>query len=324
MEPIDIASRLDADHRAVLDMLPADLLDLSDMLRARAGIEAMTASMPAPELPDDVDIAEAVVSGLGDGPDVRVKLYRPRTTPATGGAALLWIHGGGMVLGSADADDLRCATLALATESLVVSVDYRLAPEHPVPAPIDDCHAALSWLASSADDLGVAPDRIAIGGASAGGGLAAGTALRARDEGGPALCFQFLVYPMLDDRNTTASSHMITDARVWNRNANIAAWNAYLSGTAGSEDVSPHAAPARASDLSGLPPAYIPVGTLDMFLDEDVAYAQALNHAGVDAELHVYPGAFHGSNSFVGESALSQRWAADDVAALRRGLGVTD
>ena len=182
-----------------------------------------------------------------------------------------------------------------------------------------DCYAGLSWLAGNADDLGVDTDRIAVGGGSAGGGLAAGLALMARDRGGPSICFQLLVYPMLDHRNDQPSTRRITDPRVWNSDANRAAWDAYL-GAADRSAVSPYASPAVAGDLSGLPPAYINVGQFDMFLDEDIAYAQALLRAGVDCELHVYPGAFHGSNSFVSESPLSQRWLADENAALRAAL----
>lgn len=316
--PIDLEARLDQDHRDVLAVLPKGLLDLSDIGATRAGLEALLGAMPAPELPDDVAISEQTV---GD-PGVRIKLYRPVSLPDTGAPALLWIHGGGMVLGNADGDDLRCATIAREVSTLVVSVDYRLAPEHPFPAPVDDCMTALNWLAAEVDILGVDPGRIAVGGLSAGGGLAAGVALRARDEGGPALCFQLLVYPMLDDRNQTPSSHAILDTRVWNRAANLTAWAAYLGHgvTPGGADVSIYAAPSRATDLSGLPPAYIPVGTLDMFLDEDIAYARALNEAGVDAELHVYPGAFHASNTLVPHAPMSQRWLANELDALRRAL----
>ncbi|MXZ63119.1 MAG: alpha/beta hydrolase, partial [Chloroflexi bacterium] len=159
-----------------------------------------------------------------------------------------------------------------------------------------------------------------IGGGSAGGGLAAGLALAARDRGEVDVCFQLLVYPMIDDRNTTRSAEAIVDERVWNRAANLHGWDAYLAGNAGGDDVSPYAAPARATDLAGLPPAYINVGVLDLFVDEDVTYAQRLMAAGVPTELHVYPGAFHGSPGLVPNSALSQRWAADELAALDRAL----
>jgi acetyl esterase/lipase len=319
VEPAVLAERLDADHRAVLDALPADLFDLSDIVAARERVGTFVAALPRPDLPTGVVVSERSVPGFEGGPEVRVKLYRPAGL-AVGSPAIYWIHGGGMVMGCADLEDARCAVWAAAVDALVVSVDYRLAPEHPYPAPLDDCYAGLCWLAGSAAELGVDPARIAVGGASAGGGLAAGLALRARDGGGPAICHQHLVCPMLDDRHQTPSSHSITDTRVWNRGANLAAWDAYLPGAAGRPDVPIYAAPSRATDLAGLPPTYLPVGSLDLFVDEDIAYAQALLQAGVAVELHVYPGAFHGSNSFVADSALSRRWVADELAAARRGV----
>ena len=193
-------------------------------------------------------------------------------------------------MGSVAQNDDMCAAIADRLGIVVTSVEYRLAPEHPYPAPLDDCYAGLRWLAEHAGELGVDGTRIAIGGASAGGGLAAGLALLARDRGEVAVCFQLLVYPMLDDRNVTPSSHAIVDPKVWNREANIAGWNAYLAGRAGADDVEPYAAPARATDLAGLPPTYINVGDLDLFLDEDVAYAQALMRAGVPGRAPRLPG----------------------------------
>ena len=318
---LDIASQLDADHRAALDAMPARVLDSSDvggavaLLRARAE-ERRVEPSPAPE---GVSVEDRFVPGPDGAPDVMVRLYRP-ATPRDDAPAFYWIHGGGMVLGSVQMNDARCGGLAERLGALVASVEYRLAPEHPFPAPLDDCYAGLSWLAGVAGELGVDRSRIAVGGGSAGGGLAAGLALLARDRGEIEVCFQLLVFPMLDDRNTTRSSHAITDPRVWNRDSNLVGWNAYLAGRAGAEDVSPYAAPARAADLAGLPPAYINVGTVDLFVDEDVAYAQALMAAGVAVELHVYPGAFHGSPNLVPESALSRRWVADEEAALERAL----
>lgn len=312
---IDLEAALDEIHGAVLAMLPADLLDLSDIDQARARLDAALAMMPAPPLPDDVEISEQMVPGHDGDPEVRIKLYRP-TAMATSAPAIVWIHGGGMVLLNADGDDARCALWASSHGCLVASVDYRLAPETPAPGLVNDCYAALHWVGDNATDLGIDADRIVIGGASAGGGLAAGTALMARDLGGPALAAQLLVYPMLDHSNTTSSSHRIVDTRVWNRDANIAAWAAYLGGG----EPTAYSSPTTARDLVGLPPAYINVGTLDMFVDEDVAYAQALTEAGVSAELHVYPGAFHGSNGFVADHPTSMRWRADEEAFLGRAF----
>jgi acetyl esterase/lipase len=311
---IDLAARLDGTHRAVLDMLPVELLDLSDIGQARAVVAGLMEAMPAPPTPGGLTTEDVAVND-----DMFVRVYRPADLPSPA-PAFYWIHGGGMVLGDVSMDDASCAAQADTLKALVVSAEYRLAPEHPYPAPMDDCYAGLKWLADNAADLDIDPARIAIGGASAGGGLAAGLALLARDRGGPAICFQLLTYPMLDDRSTTASSHGNDDTRVWNRAANLTAWKAYLDGEPGSDGVEIYAAPARATDLSGLPPAFIPVGDLDNFHDEDVAYAQALQSAGVPVELHVYPGAFHGSNMLVADSPLSQRWQAEEMAALDAAL----
>ena len=318
--PIDIASRLDDEHRPVFEGMPRPQRDWSDIPGTRARMAEMRASLPTPVLPANVAIEDRSVPGPAGDPDVPVRLYRPEglERPA---AALYWIHGGGMVMGNVEMNDPYCANIADKLNVLVASVEYRLAPEDPFPAPLEDCYAGLAWLWRSRETLGVDPERIAVGGASAGGGLAAGVALAARDRGEIPLCYQLLVYPMLDDRNETRSSYAVTDGRTWNREANDAGWNAYLSGNAGGADVSPYAAPARATDVSGLPPAYINVGDLDLFVDEDVAYARAMSDAGVPVELHVYPGAYHGSNGAVPTSVLSRRWALDELAALGRALG---
>ena len=310
---IDLEKALDDIHGAVLSMLPPDLLDMSDIEAGRARLDGLMQAMPAPEMPANVSVTEVQAPGLDGEPDARVKLYRPDGL-APGAPAIYWMHGGGMVLLSADNDDFRCASRALAHNCLVASVDYRLAPESPAPALINDCYAGLRWLAASADELGIDANRILVGGASAGGGLAAGLSLKARDMGGPAIAAQLLIYPMLDHRNETPSSHAIHDLRVWNRSANEYAWQAYLGGN--KPDI--YASPSIADDLSGLPPAYINVGSFDMFLDEDIAYAQALHRAGVACELHVYPGAFHGSDGFVIDHPTTQRWIADQEAFVAR------
>jgi acetyl esterase/lipase len=315
---LDLNLQLDAEHRAVLDGMPMRM-DLSDIQAAREDRAARMAAMPAPVMPDNVALEDHMAPGPEGAPDVMVRTYRPAGLP-TNAPAFYWIHGGGMVLGNVETSDPYCANIADKLNILVGSVEYRLAPEHPFPAPMEDCYAGLKWFADSAGQLGIDRGRIAIGGGSAGGGLAAGLALLARDRGEVDVCFQLLVYPMIDDRNTTRSAEAITDERVWNRDANLHGWDAYLAGAAGGDDVSPYAAPARATDLAGLPPAYINVGVLDLFVDEDVTYAQRLMAAGVPTELHVYPGAFHGSPGLVPNSALSQRWAADELAALHRAL----
>ena len=315
---LDIETYLDAEHVAALNTLPVRQ-DPTDFVARRAAMAELRAAMPQVQLPDGVALEDHMAPGPDGAPDVMVRTYRPASLPANA-PALYWIHGGGMVVGNVEMNDPYCAGIAESLNVLVASVEYRLAPEHPFPAPIEDCYAGLRWLASSADELGLDRSRVAIGGGSAGGGLAAGLALVARDRDEVEVCFQLLVYPMLDDRNTTRSSQVIVDPRIWNRASNLAGWNAYLSGNAGGGDVSPYAAPARATELAGLPPAYINVGTLDLFVDEDIAYARALLAANVPAELHVYPGAFHGSPNLAPDAELSKRWRRDELSALYRAL----
>jgi acetyl esterase/lipase len=227
-----------------------------------------------------------------------------------------------MVIGVPEIDDALMIGYAEQLGAVVVSVDYRLAPEHPYPAPVEDCYAGLVWTAKAAGELGIDPARIAVGGASAGGGLAAATVLLARDRGGPDVAFQLLVCPMLDDRNITPSSHEFAEAIVWDRAANIFGWTALLGDRIGTDDVPPYAAPARATDLSGLPPAFIDVGELEVFRDEDIDYALRLSQAGVSTEFHLYPGAFHGFDGMVPDAELSKRAKAARLAALKRAYGL--
>jgi acetyl esterase/lipase len=248
-----------------------------------------------------------------------VRIYQPAGRAAML-PALLWIHGGGYVIGSVEADDLRMRRLAAAVDCVVVSVEYRLAPEHPFPAALEDCYAALKWLSIHAADLGIDRARIAIGGASAGGGLAASLALLARDRAEVTVAFQLLIYPMIDDRNIAQAGDTVPDTLLWTRENNRAGWRAYLGRDIDGEDVSPYAAASRAIDVSGLPPAYISLGELDLFLNEDIAYAQRLMDAGVPTELHVYRGAYHGFDTLAPSSGVARRFIADRDSALMRAL----
>jgi acetyl esterase/lipase len=316
---MDIEARTDDTHREILALLPPNLFDFSNLEQGIDQLLQLLGAMPV-ELPASVEISDHVARAT-DGHEITMRVYRP-TGVAASSPGLFWIHGGGMILGDVSMDDPHCAGLAEQLGIIVASVDYRLAPAFPYPIPFEDCYAGLTWLFASAESLGIDPERIAIGGASAGGGLAAGVALAARDRGEVRPCFQLLRYPMLDDTNTTPSSHAITDGRVWNRDSNVIGWNAYLSGQAGSADIDAYAAPARATDMAGLPPAIVTVGDLDLFLDEDIAYAQSLLAAGVPTELHVYPGGFHASDAMVPHADASQRWRRDELAALSRALGI--
>ncbi|GIF73551.1 alpha/beta hydrolase [Asanoa siamensis] len=304
---------LDPELAALLGSLEAPFEELS----ARPYAELPAAREPWLAEPAAMSDPRVVISDELAG-SVPVRIFRPAgVTGVLPG--LLWIHGGGLLVGSARSDS---APVGYTTDvpCVTVSVDYRLAPEHPYPAQVDDCFAALVWFFANAAELGVDPGRIAIGGGSAGGGLAAATALRASDAGGPSVVFQLLVAPMLDDRAVTPSSSAFDDPRMgWTASSNRYAWRALLGDRAGGPDVSPYAAPARATDLSGLPPTYLCVGELEVFRDECVDYAARLMRAGVPTELHVFPGAFHGWEFFP-SAAVSRRSVSERVVALRRAF----
>ena len=221
-----------------------------------------------------------------------------------------------MILGSVDLYDQLIRSVVAESGVPALAVDYRLAPEHPHPVPVEDCYAGLVWLAGHAADLGVDPARIAVMGDSAGGGLAAGVALLARDRGGPALAHQILIYPMLDDRTTTPDP-ALEPFLTWTYDDNVTGWGALLGGDAGSDDVPDYAAPARAGDLSGLPPTYVDVGALDIFRDEDVEYARRIAATGTPVELHVHPGVPHGFDAFARDADVSRRARADRMRVLQ-------
>jgi acetyl esterase/lipase len=248
-----------------------------------------------------------------DGADILLRWFHKNGSRP--GSAALYVHGGGMILGSVDVFDEILRRYVSASGVPLLAVNYRLPPEHPYPTPVEDCYAALQWLAERAPELGVNPRRMAIMGDSAGGGLAAATALLARDRGGPALAAQILVYPMLDDRNTKPDPEMAPFV-TWNWDDNAMGWGALLGERAGKAGVSPHAAPARAADVSGLPPTYLEVGQLDIFRDEGVAYAQRLQ-AHVPTELHVHPGVPHGFELCAPDADVSRRAIADRVRVLK-------
>ena len=312
---------IDPELTVALDFMPA--IELDDPVAARAEFEklvaAMRATAPESEL---LDIEDRLVPGWEGEPDVTVRVYRPKAMPA--GATvpgILHIHGGGFIIGSVETEQLGAVLMAEDTGAVVVSVEYRLAPEHPYPAALHDCYAALSYLHAEAANLGVDTARVAVVGGSAGGGLAAATALLARDRGGPPLCFQILHIPELDDRLQTPSMQKFVDSPMWNRPLAEKSWKAYLGELSGSDDIPAYAAPARAGDLSGLPPAYVSTAENDPLRDEGIAYTLAMLRSGVSVELHQFPGTFHGSAMVTGAS-VSQRAAREAAFVLRRALGV--
>ena len=249
---------------------------------------------------------------------VRVLVFTP-DGPREPRPALLWLHGGGYVIGAPEQDAILCARFSKALQAVVVSVDYRLAPEHPYPAGLDDCVVAYDFLQRDAAALGIDPSRVIIGGASAGGGLTAALALKLHDTKRPAPRMQLLVYPMVDDR-TTLREVDPRDLRVWSPKSNVLGWRSYLGREPGGDGVPEHAAPARRADFSGLPPAWVGVGTNDLFHDEDVTYANALRAAGVPTELHFVDGAFHGFDLVAPKNPVSRAFFDAQVEAMRRAL----
>jgi acetyl esterase len=312
---------MDPELAALVDVLP--VIDLADPVAAREAFEQILAAITI-DIPgiETLEIEDRKVPGWDGEPDVAVRVYRSRTSATGAGApGVVMIHGGGFIIGSVQAEHAGAARTAIDTGAVVVSVEYRLAPEHPYPAGLHDCYAALSFLHAEADALGVDPARVALLGASAGGGLAAATALLARDLGGPPVCFQMLHIPELDDRLETPSMRAFVDSPLWNRPLAVQSWKAYLGEMSEAPDVPPYAAPARATDLAGLPPAYVSTAENDPLRDEGMTYALRLLQAGVSVELHQFPGTFHGS-ALVTTAEVSKRAQREAALVLRRALGV--
>jgi acetyl esterase/lipase len=303
---------LDSEIRGVVSAIPIGTIGLEDLTEIRS-----VPMVPPTPLSDAVERTDHIVPG---DPDVVVRVHRPRGLE--GALPCLYsIHGGGYVIGSYTMDDPRFDVWCPRFGCVGVSVEYRLSPETPYPGPLDDCYLGLKWVHEHHRELGVDPDRIGITGVSAGGGLAAAVALLARDRGEVPLQFQLLDCPMLDDRQTTPSSQL-EGLYVWTRESNTFGWQSYLGSRYGTDDVPAYAAAARADDLSGLPPAYVCVGGVDGFRDEDIAYAMRLNQAGVPTELHVFSGAPHGVMMFTG-SAVAERYtrALDDWLGRQLNAG---
>lgn len=299
-----MVDRMDPELEAFAPLLPD--LDLTDPAATRAGLAASAALRPPPDT-TGLEIEDRTVPAA---PDVPVRIYRPGRAQG----AVVWLHGGGGVFGNLDSEHSQAVRMADGSGAVLISVGYRLAPEHPFPAAHEDAYAVLLWVAEHAAELGVAPELIAVGGHSMGAGLAAGLALRARDEQGPSIRFQLLNQPMLDDRQETWSQRTFTDTPWMTRDKLAVAWRHYL----GSQPATHYAAPARAGDLSGLPPAHVATAEFDPLRDEAIEYALRMLRAGVPVELHQWPGTFHGSQALPAE--VSQRQMAELAAALRRGL----
>jgi acetyl esterase/lipase len=277
-----------------------------------------TALASTMEVPADVEVRRYELTA-SDGAVLPLTWYEPAAGGRTTSAAMLYLHGGGMIASleqTAPVYDIAVRQYVSRSNVPALVVDYRVAPEHPHPIPVEDCYAALQWLEAHAAELDVDPTRLAVGGDSAGGGLAAGVALLARDRSGPKLALQLLIYPMLDDRTVVPDPQLPPEFLVWNYDDNVTGWGALLGGASGGADVSPYAAPARAADLAGLPPAYIDVGDLDIFRDEDIDYGRRLLAAGVPTELHVYAGCPHGFEMIAGDLLVSRQALENRVRRL--------
>jgi acetyl esterase/lipase len=308
---------IDPELLQALDAFPAIQFSAESLPMIRTAFAAM---FGAQALPDDPDIAaERIEIDRPGGDPLPLYVYRPRRSTTGRRPAVLHVHGGGYVIGTALMSAPANVETSRAMDAVVVSVDYRLAPETAHPGPVEDCYAALTWLHAQATELGVDPDRIAVMGESAGGGLAAALTLLARDRGQLSLCHQHLIYPMLDDRTCTRDPHPQTGEFLWTRPSNHFGWRALLGEEPGGPNISPYAAAARAADLASLPPAFIYVGSLDLFLEENLSYAERLLRAGVPCELHVYPGAYHGFERSA-DAAITRRARTQSDAALHRAL----
>lgn len=320
MQPMK--DRVDPDMLPVLDQLKqvGFDIDLTDIGAARTKIRGVLEALQAATPPiEGVEITVQEAPYADGSYTVPVRVYQPKNKSGTL-PGFFWIHGGGYVLNSAEDDDATAAHFALTYNCVVVSVDYRLAPENPFPIPLEDCYTALKWMYDSADALDFDPERIAIGGASAGGGLCAGLAQITRDRGEVPVIYQLLIYPMIDDRNIEQASDPIFDHYVWSRHSNLRGWRAYLGMEPGTPKTPKYAAPLRTDNLEGLPPALILVGDVDLFLEEDLAYATRLIQAGVPTEVHVYPGGVHAFDLLGAMTALGQRCNIERDAVMKAVL----
>ncbi|AHH20064.1 putative carboxylesterase [Nocardia nova SH22a] len=314
--PLD--RELEAQSAALIAQFPAQLT--ADMVPQ---MREILADMPdtIPELLAAAGLTQRDITIKGyEGVDLEVTVIA-RADHKGKGPGLYHLHGGGMMVGHRRVGAPTFVPWVADHDAVLVTVDYRLAPEFPDPYPVEDCYAGLVWTVEHADELGIDPDRIVIVGQSAGGGLSAGTALLARDRKGPRLLGQVLCYPMLDDRHETVSADQCADGLIWSRTSSETAWDAYLGRQRENGNISHYAAPSRATDLSGLPPAYIDCGSNELFRDENIAYANALWEAGVQTELHVWAGAFHGFDTIATDAAIVHAAHAARASWIARVLG---
>ena len=311
--------RIDAESKPPLEALweamPGGFNTIPDIVARRAAMSASRAAIPKGSFPQ-LQVAEYQYPGPEN--ELTLRLYRPETVAADS-PGLIYIHGGGMIMGDLESQDENMREAATELNIPIASIDYRKAPEHTYPAAPEDCYAGVSWVFANAQALGMDPSNIGLMGASAGGGLALAVALMLRDRQGPSLKYLLPIYPMIDDRHETTSSNEVVDIGIWDRAGSIEAWNWYLGGA----EADSYAAPARAENLSKLPPTYIDVGDLDLFRDENITIVQRLSAAGVSVEFHLWPGAYHASELFAPHAALSRKIWSTRYTAIRRMAGLT-
>ena len=307
-------SRLDPEATVSLDgllqALPGGFNAIADINARRATVAGIMATVEVPKNPN-VEITEHIAPGPAG--EIKVRVYSPKNVAAPR-PALVYIHGGGMILGSIDGEQGNAQMMCDQLGMTIASVDYRKAPEDPHPAATLDCFAAAKWVFANATSLGIDVNKIGIYGGSAGGGLTISVALKARDEGGPNFKFMVPIYPMIDHRNESHSSKLITDVGIWDRAGSIEAWSWYLGG----QKPDQHSSPAIATNLKGLPPAYIDVGEMDMFCDEDLDFVKRLGEADVRVEFHLWPGVYHGAEIFAPDAPISKNIVATRLAGIKR------
>lgn len=329
-KPVDLDKEINPELKKTLDGMKPAYLTKETLEATRKYILEVAAEVQK-KLPHDVDdigISTRYIPGPKnpkDSPDVYVKVYRKKGDNSVK-PGFLWIYGGGMVMNKCDSYDYMCQKVAQQTDCVVVNVGYRLAPEHPYPAAVEDCYAALSFMKDSAEELGIDADRIVVFGQSSGGGLVAALSVLARDRGGPKISLQMPLYPMLDCANNSPSAYEIQDPRVWNQAKNQFAWDSYLGDLAKADlkDIPPYASASRTVDYAGLPPTFIFIGTLDVFRDETIAYVSKLAQAQVPVEFHLYPGCFHGFDIVVPEAKVSQEADALMFGAIKKAFAKKD
>jgi acetyl esterase/lipase len=274
---------------------------------------------PAPKTPADIHIENIFIPGQDARTKIRLRIYQPKSIAAPT-PVLIWLHGGGYIMGNPEMDDPGCAQYVRELGISIVSVDYRCAPKHCFPAGLEDSYSALKWVEAHSQQLGIDTKRIAVGGASAGGGLAAALVQLAHDRPGIKPVFQILVYPMLDDRTVLRADIDDRNNFTWSQKSNRFGWESYLGRKCGEKDVAEYSVPARRADLSGLPQTWIGVGTVDIFHDEDVAYAQRLKECGTECEIYIVPGAFHGFDVLHPQVPIVQEFRKSQITALKKYL----